>query len=358
MKGYSKSRWGYYLSLLVAFFVVTLVLSSAAMAAKPLILRWADMSPATGLRPQYLQKAAKEISAATEGRVQIQFYWTNSLVSVKENVRAVQTGIADMAWVSPAYHAAEYPLANVVSNMVSSPKGNDPVFITKAYLNFFDTDKVFRNEIEKWKSTMWFLFPYSSYGCFAKKPMKELKDFKGMRIRVSSEGVGKMISAVGGSPEFLPASEVYAALEKGMMDGAMSDYEWGKRYSLFEVAKYLNLTNMSLGAAYGIVSQRALNKMSEKDRKVFMEIGRKVSIEYAAAYAKERQENMQAMKTKGMTLIEFPSTELDKWAQLPEVKGMLSKWLATEEKAGRGEEARGMMKLFYEKFDMGHLMLK
>lgn len=344
---------------------MTLLFSSASLAAdtpkpgKSLVLRWSDMSPATGLRPEYLKKAAAEVEKATEGRVKIEFYWSNSLVKVKENVRAVQKGIADMAWTASSYHPAEYPIGLASQNVLYAPQGDDAAFIVKKYWEMWDEYKPFRDQLEKWGSTVWFLFPYDSYGCYATKPVRKLEDFKGMRIRVSSEGIGKMVTAVGAHPEFSPASEVYTALEKGMFHGAICGYEWGKRYSFYEVSKYLNLIDACMiGCGYGIVSFAALNKMSEKDRKAFMDIGRRVSLEFGKAVKANRTGDIQAMKDKGMILVPFPEEERKKWAELPALKALIPEWLEVEKKAGRGDEAWGMMKIFLGKFELSHMMPK
>lgn len=362
MKRILQGSLVFWLSLVVVFSVVAFDFSSIALAAKEqasLTLRWADMSPATGTRPKYLMKAAAEIEKATEGRVKIQFYWSNSLVKVKENVRAVQKGIADMAWAASTYHPAEYPMALASQNMLYAPKCDDAALLTRSHWEMLDEHKPYRDQFEKWGAALWYFFPYDSYGCYAKKPIKTLEDFKGMRLRVSSEGIGKTVSILGAHPLFLPASEVYTALEKNMIDGAICGYEWGKRYNLYEVTQYLNLLNSSMcGCGYGIVSKAALAKMSDADRKVFMEIGRRVSLEYGAAVRDERQDNIKIMEEKGMTLVPFSQEEKERWADIPEVKAMIPAWLEEEKKEGRGEESRGYMKLFLEKMGMSHLMPK
>ena len=223
----------------------------------------------------------------------------------------------------------------------------------------WDESKPLRDEVNKWGSTVWYMFPYGGYGCYAKKPITKLEDFKGLRLRVSSEGIGKMVSAVGASPEFLAASEVYTALEKNMFDGAVCGYEWGRRYSFYEVSDYLNLIDSCMiGCAYGIVSNNALRRMSEQDRKVFMDIGRRVSIEYGKEVNKEKENDIQIMKDKGMKLIPFPEAEKKRWEQLKEIRALIPDWIQQQEKEGRGEEAREVMKLFLDKFELSYLMLK
>jgi len=347
--------------LFLVFLTIVFVFSATTFAAKQetVVLKWSDMSPPTGLRPQFLQKAAEEVEKATEGRVKIQFYWSNSLVHVKENVRAVQSGIADMAWTMPIYNPSEYPLGTVSQTVLSAPHGGDAGYIVRAFWDLWDECKPLRDEVEKWGVTAWYLMPYGGYGCYAKKPITTLEDINGMRLRVSSEGIGKMVAAVGASPQFLAASEVYTALDRGMFDGAVVGYEWGKRYRFYEVTSYLNQwDSCMIAVAYGIVSKAALNKMSDQDRKKFMDIGRRVSIEYGDALRRSKESDIQLMIDKGMTLVPFPEKEKKRWAMLPKIKALIPEWLEKQEKAGRGKEAKEVMEAFLKKFQIGHLMPK
>jgi TRAP-type C4-dicarboxylate transport system substrate-binding protein len=95
---------------LVSLFLMEPSGAGAAAPAKPLVLRLAEMSPPTGTRAEFLQKACKEVETLTEGRVKIQIYWSETLVKVKEMPRATQRGLCDISWVIAIYTPAEIPL--------------------------------------------------------------------------------------------------------------------------------------------------------------------------------------------------------------------------------------------------------
>lgn len=77
----NRRGWAYLATLTfsLSFLLLEAGLAGAASQNKPLVLRLAEMSPPTGTRAEFLQKACKEVETLTEGRVKIQIYWSETL---------------------------------------------------------------------------------------------------------------------------------------------------------------------------------------------------------------------------------------------------------------------------------------
>lgn len=108
---------------LLALVTERTVIAQAKPSVKPLVLRFAHMSPPRGTQAQYLEKACSEVEKGTEGRVKIEIYWSESLVKVKEMPKAIQKGICDIAWVASVYHPAEIPLWTHYDALLYLPGG-------------------------------------------------------------------------------------------------------------------------------------------------------------------------------------------------------------------------------------------
>ena len=352
----NRRRW-VSLAMLTFFLSFLLLDSGAAIAAsetKPLVLRIAEMSPPAGTRAEFLKKACKEVETLTEGRVKTEIYWSESLVKVKDMPRAIQRGLCDGAWVIGIYTPAEIPLWTHYQVILSHPKGDDAAWITKKMWELVDASKPLRSDLEKLGQTAWFACPYDSYCMYSKKAVNNLGDMKGMRIRVSGEGYSKMVSAIGVAPTFVPAGDVYSAMERGTVDAAIAGWEWGKRYGFFEIVPYVVDMNVFMLYAFNNISLAALNKMSEKDRKTFMDVGRRVSTEYSGVLKKEREDYKTFMASKGVKVLPFPAEEIKKWAELPGVKALMKNWIDEQNKAGRaGTE---VMRTFLKTFEVPEWM--
>jgi TRAP-type C4-dicarboxylate transport system substrate-binding protein len=350
-RGIMKRNKKMCLGLLIVFALLIAGSANAqpTKAAKPLILRIAEMSPSTGTRPIFLQRACSEVEKLTDGRIKTEIYWSESLVKVKEIPKAIQRGVCDIGWISPGYHPAEFPLWTHFLAVLYHPQADDAAWLAKKAWEIFDASKALRADMEKMGQIAWFCCPYDSYPMYSKKIVKSIEDMKGMRIRVSGEGYSKMVKAIGGHPTFIPASDTYSGLERGTVEGAIAGWEWGKRYGFFEVVPYVIETNVFMQYGFNTVSLAALGKMSEQDRKIFLEVGRRVSTEFAETMKNEREDYKAFMQGKGVKILPFPAQERERWAQVPAVKALIKDWIEEQNKAGRpGSE---VMRTFLKTID-------
>ncbi len=340
-------------------FLISLLLGgwpseALAQGGKPLVLRVAHLSSALGTGPEYLKKAADEVARLTEGRIKLEIYWSESLVKVKEMPKAIQRGVCDVAWVASSYHPAEIPLWTHYRTFLYHPQGDDAGYLTRKAWELFDRSKDLQADVEKLNQTPWFVTPYDSYPLYSKKIVKTLEDLKGMRIRVTGEEPAKCLTAIGGHPTFIPAPETYSGLERGIVDGAFAGWEWGKRYALFEVVPYVVDTRINFAYASFNVSLTALKRMSEKDRKIFLEVGRSVSCDLGEAQKREREDYKKFMQEKGTKILPFPDEERKKWEDVPAVKALPKNWIDRQNAAGR--PGVRVMRTFLEVFEVPQWM--
>lgn len=122
------------------------------------------------------------------------------------------------------------------------------------------------------------------------RPINKPEDLKGMKIRVP-KGVWrmKMFESWGGNPTPMGFSEVFVALQTGVIDGQenpMSNIDGAK---LNEVQKYLSITNHVYSPSFIVSGAAAFAKLPAPVQKVLEEAGREVQ---AFAYANgDRMDN-------------------------------------------------------------------
>ena len=80
-------------------------------------------------------------------------------------------------------------------------------------------------------------------------------DLEGLKIRSHSTVLGDLINGMGGDAQFVAFSEVYTALERGILDGAVTCGPCGAGLRWFEVADYLNGPIVSLAVTYITVNK-------------------------------------------------------------------------------------------------------
>jgi TRAP-type mannitol/chloroaromatic compound transport system substrate-binding protein len=119
-------------------------------------------------------------------------------------------------------------------------------------------------------------------GLHSTKRVQTLEDFKGLKVRTS--GIWAEISKdMGVSAVILPGSEIYAALERGVVDAV----EWAqlsvnKAAGFHKVAKYLIMPGIHQPAAVGTCNFNVdvWNKLSDRQKKIIEIAARKMSIDF------------------------------------------------------------------------------
>lgn len=114
----------------------------------------------------------------------------------------------------------------------------------------------------------------------ANKPLMVPSDAEGLKFRVQTSDVAKqMIAAMGASPQAMAFSEVYGALQTGVVDG--QENTWSNIYTkkFFEVQDSITETNHQLLAYLFMTSSEFLNSLDPDVRKQFLQIADEVTQE-------------------------------------------------------------------------------
>lgn len=189
---------------------------------------------------QYLTETwLPKISALTEGRIEIIFSPNGAVVPARETPEAVAAGVLDGDFTSVNYFAGLEPAFAIMGDLISgydTPQqmlgfcrdGGGEAMMQRA------VDEITAGEVHVVACG-----PYSREALPARTPIRTFEDLAGMKIR-SPEGLAAAVfQAAGASPVSIPFSEVFGALEKGIVDAAdASAYVNNDRTGLHDVAPY------------------------------------------------------------------------------------------------------------------------
>jgi C4-dicarboxylate-binding protein DctP len=135
----------------------------------------------------------------------------------------------------------------------------------------------------------------------ANKPLMVPSDAKGLKFRVQTSDVAKqMIAAMGASPQAMAFSEVYGALQTGVVDG--QENTWSNIYTqkFYEVQDSITETNHQLLAYLFMTSSEFLESLSDEDRAQFLAIADEVTQEAnESVKAKEAANRENILKAGG-----------------------------------------------------------
>ncbi|WP_069300924.1 C4-dicarboxylate TRAP transporter substrate-binding protein [Neptunicoccus sediminis] len=180
------------------------------------------------------QAWADYIKEQTGGETEIKIY-AGSLLNFAETFTGLRDGIADSGFVVSAYHRAELPYANLLSDMGTA--GVDPVAMAGAANDFMFNCKPCLAEFNDAGQIFLGNTVTGPYYMYNQKPVKALEDFQGKKIR----GFGpfaRWLDAMGGSAISMGATDIYESMSQGHIDGNIHTLETLDTLSTGEVANY------------------------------------------------------------------------------------------------------------------------
>lgn len=180
-----------------------------------------------------------KLEKMTEGRVKLILTSNGSVVPARETPEAVASGVLDGDFTAVSYFAGQEPAFAIMGDLISgydTPQqmlgfckdGGGEAMMQKA------VDALTNGEV-----TVVACGPYSREALAARTPIRTFKDLAGKKIRSPSGLAAAVFSAAGASPVSIPFSEVFGALEKGIVDAAdASAYVNNDATGLQDVAPY------------------------------------------------------------------------------------------------------------------------
>lgn len=255
------------LSGLVVFLTLILVI---AVFAKTVSAETINITAATGGGTKgflylTLKAAADRIEKKSNGRVKFTFYTHGTLLKYRGTYRGVVDGVADISNVIVGIHAGQFPKSGVLEltpGYASGVKnGKDNAYLTKNYL------------MDEWKDVK-VLYASGVPGnnlITAKKPVRSMADLKGMRIRASGPGA-RVVKAWGAVQVSLSTGEMYEALQKGIVDGVLTNEAAFVSLKFSDVCRYSNQIYATQNAGMTVMNRKKYDSLPDDIKKLFDEL--------------------------------------------------------------------------------------
>lgn len=162
----------------------------------------------------------------------------------------------------------------------------------------------------------------------SKRPVTKVDDIAGLKLRVIPNPINiDWVNALGANPTPLPFPELYAALEQKAVDGQENPVATIQGAKLFEVQKYMTLTNHQYNPQSVVVSKRFWDSLSPAERKILQD----AAVE-SARFQREQSRSaaagiLEALKKAGMQVSELPPAEMAKLRE--KIKPVIAKHTAS-----------------------------
>ncbi len=272
-------------------------------AQQKMVLKAADVHALGYPTVEAIVRMGKKLETATNGRLSLQMFPAMQLGGEKEMIEQAQVGALQIARISVG------PMGPVVDelNVFNLPF----IFRDEAHMRkVIDgpigqelLDKISNAPASRLIALGW--MDSGTRSLYTKKPVKSPADLKGQKIRMMGNPVFvDTMNAMGGSGVMMSFSELYSALQTGVVDGAENNPPSLLTQNHYQVTKFYSLTGHLIIPEIFVFSRRSWETMSKEDQDLIKKLSREAQLEQRALWDKMVEDSVQKLKAAGVQFIE------------------------------------------------------
>ena len=259
--------------------------------------------PADNPHSENLVLFAKDVEAATGGKLSITVHPNASLFKAPEIKRAVASGQAQMGEVLMSIHENEDPIFGI-----------DVVpFLATSFADSMKLYKASKAAVEKKLDSqgikLLFMVPWAPQGVYAKKDLNTIDDMKGLKWRSYNVGTARLGELLGMQSVTIQAAELPQALATGVVNSFMSSGGTGYDSKVWESLTHFYDVQAWIPKDATFVNKAAFEGLDKATQEAVLKAAATAEARGWKAWEDKTNWYLDQLKAKGMK-IQPPSTEL------------------------------------------------
>jgi TRAP-type C4-dicarboxylate transport system substrate-binding protein len=287
-------------------------------------------------RDRLCRRFAAEIERRTSGALKATIYPNSSLMKTNAQFSAMRKGALDLSLVPLSYAGGEVPETNLglMPGVVTSYEQG--ASWKRAAIGKALADLLYE------KGIVVLTWIWQAGGVASRtRPIVEPEDAKGLKVRGGSREMDMVLKAAGAAVLSLPSDEIYAAMQTGALDAAMTSSTSLISYRLEEVAKQLTTGR---GKAYWfmfeplLMSRTIYESLTKSQQEVLLTVGAELE-RFALDGAKADDQKVASIYERaGGKASDLSAATVERWRAL-------ARDTAWKDFAARSESCARMLKL-------------
>ncbi len=291
--------------ILVVALALVMALACVSAMAEPLTLTYAEVNPIDTIVGQTATAFKTKLEELSGGEIIVDVKASGVLGSEAQLLDGILMGGDTVDFVRlSAFALSNYGVKKATLLNVPYTFADRDHFW--AFANS-DLAKQFLEEPKEIGLPVWGLC-YAEEGFrhfFTNFPVNGIADLAGKKIRVSEDPIMVgMVKGLGANPTVVTFTELYSALQTGVVDGAEQPTANYKANAFPEVAPHFILDGHTLGAVQIAVTATGWAKLNEQQQAWVMEAAQYASDFNAELSATEEGKVLEALKAEGVTVVE------------------------------------------------------
>jgi C4-dicarboxylate-binding protein DctP len=287
--------------------------ANAQQAGQPIIIKFSHVVAPDTPKGKAALKFKELAESRTGGKVKVEVYPNSQLYKDREELEALQLGAVQMLAPSLAKFG---PLGVREFEVFDLPY----IFPSKEVLYRVTDGEVGKSLFKKLEPKGILGLAYWDNGfkqMSANKPLRKVEDFHGLKMRIQqSKVLEAQMRALGATPQAMAFSEVYTALQTGVVDGTENPVSNLYTQKMHEVQKYLTISDHGY-LGYALIVNKKFWEGLPADIRAQLDSAVKDATKYNNEIAQKENdgalEKVKAAKTTEVYVL--PDSERAKWQQ-------------------------------------------
>jgi TRAP-type transport system periplasmic protein len=315
------------LRILCAAFATALV--SPAARAADVEWRYFTYFPVNDKPAQLTRAFAEDVGKATSGRLKITVFAAGELpYKAPDVVKAVATNQVQMGDVAVGFASGDLPELNVLSLpfLCTSYEQFDKAIAAVAPT----VDEIFAKKFGVKVAVHWTMPPQNLW---LNRPVSGFADLKGLKVRTWNPEQVAMIRLLEGSPVSINSAEVIPALERRVIDGAITSALSANDWRAYEIVKTGYLANITMGHQVMMINAAELAKLPTDLQGILLKKTQEWTERYGVMSREGDQEARKNLAANKVSLIDPKPEDREKARAL--LRPMWDEWAGKHGAIGR-----------------------
>lgn len=256
-----------------------------------------------------IERFERLVAVNTKGTLQIKAFEPGALVPAYEYIDSVSIGAIDAAWGALGQLVGREPALNFFSAIPFGPRFTEYI----AWLDHGGGQELAEEIFSDYNIHPMFCHASSpEAGGWYRKEVKSLDDFKGMKMRFFGPGAD-VLKKFGADPQLMPGSEIYLALELGLIETT----EFGspvtdENFGFDQIAKHYYLPGWHAQTTLNalLINRDAYESLSDHQRSVLETTCRANLVTTFVNYESVQGAALKSLKKKGVIVHKWPKDML------------------------------------------------
>ena len=225
------------------------------------------LPPTHGIEVDMLRPWAEQLREKSNGQVDFEIHNVSSALGrADRQADQVRAGVTDIAFGLAGIPRGRFPHTSVIELPFVVEKAGAG---SRALWELYETGQL-GGEYDGFK-VLGLMTHHGALFHTVDRPIKQLSDLKGLRIRSPGPAVNAMLEFEGASAIGMPPAQIYEALQKGALDGVATTWDLVGAIKLNEVLKYHTDARVYAAAFYIVMNPKSYEALPENARKIIDE---------------------------------------------------------------------------------------